>query len=56
MCLEKKRDGKRREREKREIGRKYWHLESVALPSSLSHGGAGLDPFHCYIEPPAKTC
>jgi hypothetical protein len=44
----KKGDSKKRNR------KKYQDLEGVALPSSLSHGGAGLDPFHRYAEPPTK--
>jgi hypothetical protein len=53
-CL-KKNEGRKEERaKKKENRRKYRDLEGVAFPS-LSHGGAGLDSFHHYARPPAKT-
>jgi hypothetical protein len=30
--------------------------QCVAFPSSSSHGGAVLDPYHCYVWPSTKTC
>jgi hypothetical protein len=59
LCLDKKekKDEKRIEQKKEKENRKrYQGLEGVELPSSLSHGGAGLDSIHRYTEPPAKTC
>jgi hypothetical protein len=51
-----KKDEKRIEQKKEKENRKrYQGLEGVELPSSLSHGGAGLDSIHHYTEPPAKT-
>jgi hypothetical protein len=35
--------------------KKYQDLKGVAFPSFLSHGGVGLDSFHCYARPLAKT-
>jgi hypothetical protein len=58
LCLDKKekKDEKRIEQKKEKENRKrYQGLEGVELPSSLSHGGAGLDSIHRYTEPPAKT-
>jgi hypothetical protein len=52
---ERKRDGKRRERKRIKIGKKYLNLKGVGFPSSLSHGGAGLDSFHRYAWAPVKT-
>jgi hypothetical protein len=44
-----------RERKGKRHRGKYQHLEGATLPSSLSHGEAGLDPFDHYVEPPAET-
>jgi hypothetical protein len=58
LCLDKKekKDEKRIEQKKEKENRKWYQgLEGVELPSSLSHGGAGLDSIHRYTEPPAKT-
>jgi hypothetical protein len=52
----KKKDGHKKEKaRKKEIGRKNQDFEGAALPSSLSHGGEGLDSFHCSTRPPGKT-
>jgi hypothetical protein len=53
----KKRGGKKRERVKEKKGtrKKYKGHQSAAPPFSLSHGRAGLDSFHRYIGPSAKT-
>jgi hypothetical protein len=49
----KKRNGKRREKkQKLEV---IPGSQGVALPSPLGKDRAGLDPFHCYAEPPAET-
>jgi hypothetical protein len=49
----KKRNGKRREKkQKLEV---ILGSQGVALPSPLGKDRAGLDPFHCYDEPPAET-
>jgi hypothetical protein len=45
----------KRERERKGNREKYQNLWNVASPSSSSHGGAGLDSFHCYVWPSAKT-
>jgi hypothetical protein len=45
-----------REQKRKRNRRKYQDLEGASLPSFLSHGGAGLDPFLYYTEPPTKTC
>jgi hypothetical protein len=57
LCLDKKeKRGRKGEREKEKGNRKkYQGLVGATLPSSLSHGRAGLDFFHCYAEPSAKT-
>jgi hypothetical protein len=57
LCLEKGRGAEKGETEEK---RKYEeipgsHLKGVAFPSSLRHGRAGLDSFHRYARPPAKT-
>jgi hypothetical protein len=52
----KKKEGRKNEKaRKKGIRKKYQDLEGVAFPSSLSHGGVGLDSFHCYTRPSAKT-
>jgi hypothetical protein len=56
MPGKRKRGGKRREREEKKNRRKYQDLKGVASPCSLSHGRAGLDLFHYYGRPSAKTC
>jgi hypothetical protein len=57
LCLEKRKsDGKKERAKKKRNRKKYQDLEGAALPSSLGHSGAGLYPFHRYIEPPIKTC
>jgi hypothetical protein len=49
MWLEKKKDGRKKEKARKKGDRKkYQDLERVAFPSSLSHGGAGLDSIHHY--------
>jgi hypothetical protein len=55
LHMKKERGAERGERKRRKIGKKYQDLEGVAFPSSKSHGGAGLDFFHHYARPPAKT-
>jgi hypothetical protein len=53
--LGKKKEGRKKEKaRKNENRKKYQDLEGVAFTSSLNHGGAGLDCFHCYARPPAK--
>jgi hypothetical protein len=50
-----RKEEKEREREReKEIGG-YQDLGGVASPSSSSHGRAGLDSFHHYVGPYAKT-
>jgi hypothetical protein len=52
----KKKEGQERKtRGKEEIGRNIRISEGIAFPSSLSHGGVGLDSFPHYVRPPAKT-
>jgi hypothetical protein len=57
LCLDKKeKRGEKGESEKEKGSRKkYRGLVGTALPSSMSHGGPGLDFFHYYAEPSAKT-
>jgi hypothetical protein len=56
LCLDKKRGTKKERAKKEKKNRKqYEDLEGAALPSSLSHGRAGLDSFYHYTEPPPKT-
>jgi hypothetical protein len=54
---EKKRGGEKRERANEEKGnrKKYQGPEGPTLPFFLSHGFAGLDSFHRYVGPSAKT-
>jgi hypothetical protein len=52
----KKKEGRKTEKVRKKGDRKkYQDLEDFAFPSSLSHGRAGLDSFHHYNRPPAKT-
>jgi hypothetical protein len=56
IWTKKKRGMKKGESKKGKENRKrYQDLEGAALLSSLSHGRAGLDSFHCYTKPPTKT-
>jgi hypothetical protein len=56
LRLKKERGTERGESEKEGNRKKYQDLESVAFPSSLSHGGAGLYTFQRYARPPIETC
>jgi hypothetical protein len=53
-----KRGAKAGEDKKKKKGnrKKYQSPKGAALPSFLSHGGAGLDSFHRHAEPSKKTC
>jgi hypothetical protein len=54
LHLEKRKRDEKGDSEKRN-SKKYQDLIGVSLPSSLSHGRAGLDPFHHYAESATKT-
>jgi hypothetical protein len=56
-CAWKKEKRGEKGESKKEMGNKktYWGPIGIAIPSSLSHGRAGLEFFHCYAEPFAKT-
>jgi hypothetical protein len=53
--MPKKKEGRKEEKRKKEKKGKYQDLGSAASPSSLGHGGVGLDPFHVYIGSSAKN-
>jgi hypothetical protein len=57
LCLEQKEKRGKKGESKKEKGnrKKYRGPVGAALPSSLSHGRAGLDFFHCYTKPSTKT-
>jgi hypothetical protein len=58
MCLDKReKRGENRDRVKQKKGnrKKYQGPEGPAPTLSMSHGGVGLDSFHHYAGPSAKT-